>query len=136
MKRIVIRTGVKLVCDYYWLADPRSGAEVHILHTKSDLAFRFSQHPPVPTYTSLYLELTSLGLGLPFPQISSLYKPDILVSSLPYLFSPLSLWVLSLFLFPSLSVPLSTVMSLVLFFGPVNSLMSSFPVNLSLYILS
>ena len=68
------------------------GTEVHILHTKADLASSFSQNPSVPTWHTLF---PALGLGCPPPRCSSLYNPDVIVA----------LCILSLFL--SLSPPLS-----------------------------
>ena len=47
-------------------------AQLPILHTKVDLASRFSQHPLVPShyraFPTLYPELSSLGDRLPLPQ--------------------------------------------------------------------
>lgn len=68
---------------------PGQGTEVHILHTKADLAFRFSKHPSVPIWHTLPSTLTfsSLGAGMPFP-----YRTSVSVS-VCLSFSPLSpLW--------------------------------------------
>jgi hypothetical protein len=63
----------------------------YILHTKADLASRFSQHPSVPNGHTLppTLNFPVQGLGCSSPRGSSLYNPDVLVSPLLYpLLSP------------------------------------------------
>ena len=86
-----------------WFQTQGQGTEVHILHTKADLASRFSQHPSVPTWHTLppTLNFPAQGFGLPFLNcILQTFWP--LFFPLPLLFPLLSLCmhVLSLFLFP------------------------------------
>jgi hypothetical protein len=65
-----------VVVEHVWLQMPEQTVEVHILHSKADLASRCYQHPPVPTWHILPLTLNfpALGLGCPAPRGSSLYN--------------------------------------------------------------
>ena len=71
-----------------WFQTQGQGTEVHILHTKADLAFRFSQHPSDPAPNP---ELCSSGTGLPLPPEALLYITQTFWSfalSSPSLLSP------------------------------------------------
>ena len=112
-----------------WFQILGQGTEMLILHTKADLASRFSQHPSVPTWHTLppNPELSSQGLGCPcHPE-----APPYIIQSFGSLYSLL----LSLF---SLCVPIPFRPSSPWWLpwpqslGPVNLPESSFPINLPL----
>ena len=93
-----------------------------VLLTKADLAFRFSQHPSVPTWQSLLPTLNLPPETLPFRiQIFwALSSPSHLSVNAPFLF-----------LFPlSSSLPMRIPWPQSL--GPSNLPKSSFPINLPL----
>ena len=90
---------------------------MHILHTKAGLAFKFSQHPSVPTWQSPNPEISSPGTRLPFPQ------------ALPYMIKRLGLHMCFLFPLP-FSLPVATPWPQSL--GPVNMPKSTFRINLHL----
>lgn len=123
----------------HWDSDPD---EMHVLHTKVDLASRFSQSPSVPTWHTSPSTMNCAAQGLGFSSRGFfLCNPDILISllfSLPLFSFSLSMCMHTLFFpfsFCSLlsSSPWRLPWSCSL--GPVNLPESSFPINPPLYML-
>lgn len=50
-----------------WFWTPEEGTEMNILHIKTDLVFRFSQHPSDPTWYTLSSTMTFTAQGLSCP---------------------------------------------------------------------